>query len=347
MTSSPIATGQPYIQPLAAWRVMLGDTDLTDRLAPRLIALSLAERRGEEADSLELTLHDTDGALTLPPAGVTLRLALGWQRGTGVIPGLIDKGTFVVQDVEWETAPATGDRMTIRARSADLRTTLQNPKNRTFTDTTIGQIIAQLAADNALTPRCHPDLADHPVTAIEQANQSDIALLRDLGRRYDAAATIKAGTLLFTPNTATTTPTGATLPTITLTRPQISAAHYTRAARESTQDGAQAQYHDQATARRHTVTTGGHTPRRLKRLYASPTDAQAAARGEEQRLMRAAATMRLTLPLGDAALTPGARVEVQGFKDEIDAREWLVTSVRHDIGPDGGFATEIEAEVAE
>ncbi|EGD58375.1 bacteriophage P2 gpD protein [Novosphingobium nitrogenifigens DSM 19370] len=335
--------GQAYVQPFAAWRVLLGTVDLTTKLAPRLSSLTLTEARGEEADSLELVLHDTDGALALPPAGAVLHVALGWQRGTGVAVGLVDKGSYIVQDVEWQGGEP--DLVTIRARSADLRTTLQNRRNRMFTGQTIGAIVTQVARDNALTPRCHPDLANTVVGSIEQANTSDITFLRDLARRYDAAATVKAGCLLFTPIGAATTATGAKLPTLKLARRDCASPHYSRAARENTQDGAEAQYHDPHKGRRITVGHGGHHRRRMKRVYATADDAKAAAKGEHARITRAEARLSLILPYGRAAIGPGVRIAASGFKTEIDAHAWLVTSVRHEIMPGGGFSTTIEMEV--
>ena len=87
------------------FRVTLGDTDLTDRMRPRLVSLTLSEKRGDEADQLDIVLDDSDGGLAIPPDGATLRLALGWKQGRDVAPGLIDKGTFKVDDVSHSGPP--------------------------------------------------------------------------------------------------------------------------------------------------------------------------------------------------------------------------------------------------
>jgi phage protein D len=235
--------------------------------------------------------------------------------------------------------------VTITAKSADQRTTLQNRRNRTFNTTTIGAIIAQIAGDNGLADRCHPALAGNVVTAIEQANKSDMQFLRDLGRRYDAVATIKGGAILFAPIGATTTASGTTIPTLSITRQSGDKAEYSRSARENAQDGAEAQYFDQGTAKRHTVGTGGTTRRRLKRVYASKGDATAAASAENNRIARAAASFGLTLSLGDARASTGMTATTTGFKTEIDARKWLIGNVEHTMG-DGGFTTQLQLEVA-
>ena len=48
---------------IADWRVTLDGKDLSDRLRPRLVSLSLSEKRGDEADQLDIVLSDADGML--------------------------------------------------------------------------------------------------------------------------------------------------------------------------------------------------------------------------------------------------------------------------------------------
>jgi len=332
-----------YIQPLASWRVTLDGTDITDRFNPRLVSLRLSEKRGESADQLEIVVTDHDGNLALPPEGATLSVELGWERGTGVATGLVAKGSFRVDEVTWEGPP---DQVTITARSADLKDSFRTRKTRLWKDKTLGAIIGQLAADNSLTPRCHGDLAGKRVTLAEQHNKSDMQFVRDLGRRYDAVATVKDGCLIFAPVGAATTSSGKALPALTVTRQSGDRYSYKRAARENAQDGAEANWHDQGAAKRKTATHGGSKRRRLKRVYASEGDASAAASAETNRLQRAAASMEITLALGDATLAPGVRITAQGFKSEVDGRQWQASGVEHSMDGSGGFQTRLEMEVA-
>src|SRR5689334_4403853 len=101
------ANASRYPQP--SYRIQLGDRDITPTVDARLISLSLTECRGGEADQLDLCLDDSDGALAIPAKGATLTLAIGWVGG-----GLVDKGSFIVDEAEHSGAP---DQVTIRARS--------------------------------------------------------------------------------------------------------------------------------------------------------------------------------------------------------------------------------------
>ena len=341
MASQP-ATGQsPYSQPRAAWRVTLDGEDLTATLAPRLISLRLSEKLGEEADSLEIVVHDTDRAFVPPRQGARIAVWLGWSRGTGVPIGLVDKGSFVVDELNWSGPP---DRVTITAHSADFKGGYRTRKTRSWVGHTLGAIIGRIAADNALTPACHPDLADQTIPATEQHNKSDMQFIRDLGRQFDAVATVKGGALIFAPRGANTTPGGKALPSLTITRQQCSSVTWRRAAREKAYDGAEAQWHDQDAGQRKTVAAGGGNRRRLKRVYPSEATAHAAAQAESGRLGRVSATVDLTLPYGDARAVPGTKVTLSGFRSHIDKQSWKIVSVDHEHGF-SGFSSRLSMEI--
>jgi phage protein D len=82
------------------FRVSLDGRDLTGTIRSRLISLGITEKRGDEADQLDIVLDDSDGRLELPAAGAVLTVQLGWKQGSDVRPGLIDKGSFKVDEVE-------------------------------------------------------------------------------------------------------------------------------------------------------------------------------------------------------------------------------------------------------
>lgn len=342
-----MAADQPqnrsYVEPVPAWSLTLDGTDLADRINPRLISLTLAEKRGEEADTLEITLHDSDGALALPPEGAVLTLAMGWDRGTDVETGLVAKGTFKVGELKWDGPP---DKVSITARAADFQLTFRKRKTRIWKNTTLGTVVEKIAGEHGLVARCHPDLAAKALTQAEQHNKSDMTFLRDLGRRYDAIATVKAGALIFAPIDADTTSTGKPIPTAAITRQNAVSYEYSRASREGHEDGAEADWHDSHAATRKQAVKGGSRRRKLKRVYASEGDANAASQAETNRLKRAAASFSVTLAYGNAALAPGMKITAQGFKSEVDAKSWRIASVDHAIDGSGGFTTKIEMEAA-
>lgn len=324
----------PY--PVPAWRVTLDGQDLTDRLAPRLLDLTLSESRGDEADQVDLRLHDHDGRVALPTRGVTLQVAIGWRDG-----GLFDKGTFVVDDVEHSGAP---DIVTIRARSADLTGAVRGRRERSWHDTTLGNILGTIAGEHSLRPTVTPDLAAIAIHHLDQANESDINLLTRLAKRFDAVATVKAGALIFAPIASGTTPSGAPLPAVHINRASGDQHRYT-VVDQNSHTGVRAYWGDRNAARRKAVLVGtADNEKKLQATYATEAEARQQAEAELKRLTRGTAQLSYRLALGRADMYPEQAVSVSGLKPEIDGMDWLIVKATHSLDAASGFSTSIELE---
>lgn len=324
--------------PVPAWRVVLDGQDLTDRIAPRLLDLTLTESRGDEADQLDLRLHDHDGRMALPRRGVRLQVALGWQGS-----GLVNKGTFIVDNVEHSGAP---DIISIRARSADLTGAMRGRRERSWHATTLGDILGAIAGEHSLKTAIAPALAAIAVPHLDQANESDVNLLTRLGKRFDAVATVKAGTLVFSPIGSGTTPGGLQLPAATITRASGDQHRYSVADRE-TYTGVRAYWNDHKAAKRSSLLVGQRgNEKRLQATYSSEAEAKQRATAELKRADRGTASMSITLALGRADVYPEQAITLTGFKPEIDGTDWLVAKTTHAIIGASGFTTSLEMERA-
>lgn len=322
------------------------DADITGKVRPRLISVRLTEKRGGEADEIEIVLDDADGKLTLPRKGQAIWLQLGWAAGADVQVGLVDKGSFTVDEVEWSMAP---DQVRITGRSADLTAGFRVRREQGYLGTTLGAIARQVAARNGYTARIAPALDGIAVPVLEQHQVSDMALLRRLGREHDAVATVKNRKLILSPIGHGKTSGGSALPAITLTRTAGSGATY-REVDRTAEAGVEARYHDADSATRKTVTAGGTTGgvkhrHRIRRVFHSKTDAQAAADAANRRAQRAAAEFSVTLALGRPDIYPEQAVHLSGFKPPADARRWLVAEIIHSLDP-SGFASELKLEAS-
>lgn len=332
-------TRQPLGYPIPAWRVVLDGKDLTDRIAPRLIDLTLTECRGGEADQLDLRIHDHDGRMALPKRGVTLTVAIGWRD-----TGLIDKGTFRVDEVEHSGAP---DIITIRARSADLTQPMRQRRERSWHSTTLGAVLGDIANAHGLTPRIAPALAGVAIAHLDQTGESDAHLLTRLSTRYDAVATVKAGALVFLPINSGYTAAGKKLPTAHITRTDGDQHRYSVVDRDASYGGVEARWHDRQRAQQQTIVVGSQqNSKRLKTVYSSAAEANEHAQAEWQRIQRGTANFSLRLALGRADLYPEQRVTVEGFKPEIDGTKWLIEKTTHTLTGSGGFTTQVEMETA-
>lgn len=306
-------------------------TDLTAKIEPRFVSLHLTENREGDADELTVTLHNVDGKLAAPKAGKWVNLQIGWISGTDVKIGLVDKGHFIVDEVKERGVP---DQIVFVARSADLHGPYAKRRNHSWHNTTLGAVVRAIAARNKVTASVHPDLASKPVDAIEQHNKSDMAFIRDLGRRFDALATWKNKKIVLMPVGSATNASGKAIAKVTLTRQDGWDWEFTHAKRNA-QDGVQAQYHDSATGQRKTVSTGGANPHRMKRIYGSKAEAQQAAKSRAARQKRSPYTFTYDLALADCTLRPNMGVTLKGWSSTVSGIKWLVDSVETEMGESG------------
>ncbi|MDO4235610.1 phage late control D family protein [Pseudomonas sp.] len=322
--------------PVPAFRLTVDGIDIAMKVSPRLMNLDLTDNRGVEADQLTITLSDHDGLLSIPPKGAVLRLWLGWSD-----TGLVDKGTYTVDETEHTGAP---DVLSIRARSADLRKGLKTKRERSWSNTTLGKVIGDIAMGNNLTSTVAGALGALPILQLNQANESDANLITRLGEEFDAVASVKAGCLLCIPSGGGKTASGLPLPHITLTRADGDQHRYLQADRDS-YDGVRAYFYDVHSAKKQeAIAGGGDNLKDLRHTYSDQQSALRAARAEFRRLQRGSATLSYTLAMGRPDLIPELTYTLQGVKAEIDEIIWYGGNVQHNLSPDGGYTVSLELE---
>lgn len=336
-----------------AFRLELDGDDITPRIEKRLLSLTLTDNHGFEADQLDIELDDTDGQLILPRRGVVLSLALGWQGQP-----LVQKGRFTVDEIEHTGTP---DRLILRARSADFRATLNTRRERSWHQTTIGAIVADIASRHRLTMALGADMARLPVEHIDQTNESDGSFLMRLAEQYGALACVKDGRLLFIRQGQGCRASGVPLPVITLTREAGDSHRFSLADRNAYTGVIASWLHTREPAKKETVKIRRktRTPEEkqgdyligtdenvlvLSRTYASRANAERAAKARWEQLQRGAASFSLQLARGRAELYTEMPVRVSGFKAPIDDSEWIITTLTHTLN-DSGFTTSVELEV--
>lgn len=321
--------------PKPLYRITLQGRDITAGFVTRLISLTLTDNRGMEADTLDISLSDHDGQLDIPPRGATLSLALGWSD-----TGLVDKGTYIVDEVEHSGAP---DVLNIRARSADLREGLKAKRTRSWHQQLLGDILRSLAVEYGLQPVIDAVLGSREVAHIDQANESDANLITRLGEQHDAIASVKAGRLLFMPAGKSLTASGLPLPHITLQRTDGDQHRYIEADRDA-YSGVRARYYDVNSAKRkEAIAGGGDNVKELRHTYSDQQSALTAARAEWNRLQRGSASLTYTLAKGRPDLIPELTYTLAGVTEPIDAVVWLGANVTHTLN-DSGYTTSLDLE---
>jgi hypothetical protein len=277
------------------FKVVVGGTDVTKRLESHLSSMTLVACREDQADQLELEFEDTAGRIAMPRKGVSIEVSLGFDAS-----GMCLQGSYIVDEVEHRGTP---DTITVRARSARMASHLATRKERSWSDTTVGHLVSVIAGEHGLTPRVSDKLASEPVSQLDQT-ESDMALLRRLGKHFDAVATVKNGCLIFAPIGAAKTAGGIALPTLVIRRASGDRHHFQEIDR-SAYTGVRARWYDMDGARGHLALAGanGHL-KILRGDFPNEADAKRAAEAELARVKRGAATFTLDLAVGRPDIFP-------------------------------------------
>ncbi|MDX7596239.1 phage late control D family protein [Aeromonas caviae] len=351
--------------PVPAYQVLVDGKDISAAIRPRLGSMAITDNRGFTADTIEITLDDSDGQLQMPRRGATLRALIGWQSGA-----LVDKGTYLIDEVEHSGSP---DVLTIRGKSADLRGGMNKLRERSWHQTTVNSIVEQLATPYQLTPCVGDSLKGQQIDHIDQTNESDLAFLTRLAVQCDAIATVKSGRLMFIKAGQGTTASGMPLPAITITR-QDGDQHRFSVADRDAYTGVTAYWQDNKAAEKKKVEVkrkkkatkkeeqqlppgvvvnkkenellvgSSENVKELRHVYASQANAMRAARAEWEKLQRGVADFQITLARGRPELYPEQPTTVRGFKPQIDEADWLLTQVVHDL-TNQGYTNRLQLEV--
>ncbi len=353
VTTTPGNGRRPAAHLTPIWRVTVNGNNVSDRIAPRFVSLTITDDRANDADEVELVVSDHDGRVELPDTGDTVEVAIGWRAEPTAAPyrqfdsddmgfpvGLIDKGSYTVQAVEYSGAP---DVITIRARAANLLDSLRGLRDESWHKTTVGAIVQSVAARNGIKATVEKEIAVRKVKHADQLSESDASFLRRLAQNFDCICTVKNGTLLFSQKRLGRTPSGTTLPPVHITRGDGDSHRWSRADRDA-YSGVRAWYNNVKTGKRSSVMAGiSGRAKDLRATFASEADALAAARAEWLRIQRGIFDFEITLAYGRADIIPQRPARVTGYKPQIDETPWIVTLVRHTL-EGGGYTSQLTLE---
>jgi len=355
------------------YMVKLAGSDITTDISRRLISLSLTDNRGFEADQLDIELDDADGLMQLPPRGAVLSVFLGWKG-----QALFHKGEFTVDEVEYRGAP---DTLTLRARSADYRGSLNSRRDNSYHDTTLEAIVSAIAARNSLQPAVAESLKGVKVSHIDQTQETDAAFITRLAELNGGVVAIKAGKLIFIKPGSALTASGKPIPQMTLTRSDGDGHTFNIADRDAYTGVSATWLHTkepkpkrvkvqrkkkekhlralQHPAAKKTTAKVQKAPEAkegeylagsdenvfaLTTVYATQKAAMRAAQAKWDKLQRGVAQFSISLARGRADLFPETPLAVSGFKAVIDAQPWIISKVTHSLN-NGGYTTGLELEV--
>ncbi|OCG45172.1 late control protein D [Gilliamella sp. Fer1-1] len=339
------------------YTITIDDKDITSNFDKRLISMQITDNRGLDADTISIELDDSDGKLELPKRGIQISVSLGWVNDNVILQNI-----FTIDECEHSGTP---DVLSIRGKSANLRDSLNEKREKSYSNTTLGAITQEIAKRHDLQYRIDNSIEHEHIAHIDQTNESDASFLTRLCNDFNAAVTLKNGMLIIFKKGLAKTVNGQDIPTTTITR-KLGDQHRFAIADRNAYTGVKAYWIDyrqqkkqQAKATRKTKPKNNQTSKDensvlagadgnvkiLRHTYASKQNAYRAAHNEWYKLQRGASQFSINLAEGRPDIYPEMPASVEGFKKEIDSTLWTITRCTHSLDTNSGYTTYVELEI--
>ncbi|MCS4503907.1 contractile injection system protein, VgrG/Pvc8 family [Arhodomonas aquaeolei] len=294
--------------------------NITDSLLEALTELRVEDRSGVHSDALELELADND-KFAWPTEGAELKVEFGYEDRKR------ERSRFVIDQIEHTGPPPA---FTVSATSADFTSQARAKRERSWTEAglTLGDLVSRIASEHGYEAKVQPQgLADVNLQHVDQAGQSDLALVADLAKQYGAVFKPVDGVWWVRSYDAIGEPVATIRPGDVATW----RAHFVGRSRLAS---VVAHYQDYDLATRVAVTAGEGEPQKtMDRTFVDEPTALANAKAELGRARREARRLTLQMP-GRPDLSSQRVIALAGFRDRVDGN-WLVTQVTHTINKRG------------
>lgn len=315
------------------FKLTVKGSDITDKIAARLINLTLTDERDGSVDQLDIELSNHDYALTLPQPKAQLKFWLADTDGQ-----LVEMGEYHVDTVELNGR----DRIiSITARSADVTESLKVRREISYEATTVGDILQAIASRNGLQLVVAAGLSKIAIDYFDQVGESDLSVVQRLGELYDAVATVKAGIIVFKEAGTGTTASGAALPAVVLNAAGLE--NWRLRLESSSYTGVNGYWNESSGEERSVVSVGSDIyPLNIGGTFRTEALCKAAVESRWKQLQRAQSVFSASIPSSMPYAVPDAPLVLKGdWPDEVTAQDLVIRRVVHRIPA----ATDIEAEL--
>lgn len=326
------------------FRLRADATDITERILPFLISLTLTDNAGDQADTLTLVLADKERATVIPEPDTILRLFLGYKDGV-----LRDMGSYAIDEVKWSDPPA---QLTLTARSvahSDQGTPfslppMQTKKTRSWeAGTRLADMVAKIASEHALKHIVGDSLQSVILPHTDQTEETDLNLLNRLVSERGGWAKIVHSTLVLVTAadaqaTAKITPPTKAPPPLTIVPGQYTSLDWTNKKRQHYRR-VTATYRDIDAATDRQITVGDPDPKApadiLRKPYPDEQTATIAAKARLEQIARDGKSLNVTLPAPlDMSPSADAPVIIKSISPRIDG-QWMPKTVTWNLSRTG------------
>ena len=328
--------------PIPTFVLTYNTRDITADLTPFLLSVSYTDNLdGDESDSIELSLEDTDGRwwdAWYPAMGDQINLRIGYEGQP-----LTNCGDFEIDDIEIDGPPS---QVRIRALASSVMKDLRTHQGKAYEDTTLAGIVQTVAARHKLT--VVGEIEPIQIKRVTQLHEEDLKFLKRVAREYDYAFNVRGDKLTFYRLEALRAASA-----IHVIRVGDVSKYGFRDKVKGTPKTATVAYHDPETKEvvSYDVDSDGKVVAKpsedslkLNTRVESPEQAKAKAKAALNHANDEATTATFNL-WGNPKLVAGINVDLEGF-GKLSGR-YQVSRSRHDLSRGSGYATEIEVRRVE
>lgn len=313
------------------YQIKANGDDITQALAKQLRSLTVTDSQGDSSDTVDIELDNRGKTFLFPETGALLDIYLGKSPDS-----LIFKGTFEVDELE---EPLEIDTLRIHAKAAKMKSSFKAPKDASFDDITLGELVNQIATTHNYEPVISDALAPVHYEHIDQVAESDMNLLTRLAGEQGAMAKPVANRLLVLTKDEAKTASGNDIEPVIISDSENSAGRVTIAERNNYQQ-VLAHYFDEDLQERQEVSAGtGEPVYVIRSRFANAERAQAKANAKLKSLQRGQKSMALTRPLSPE-LVAEAPVTIENHKDSANGN-WVIEQVTHTISENQAATTSL------
>lgn len=337
------------------FQVLKDGVDITSRLQDRLTQVKLTQTQYSQIGDVEFIFDDRDWALELPQVKDTITFLMGYKE-----TGLSVFGDYTIDEVHLVGPPRS---IKILGHCVSLDSDLKLRATKTYTNTTAGEIIKDIASQDKITANVESSIGSIKMPTFNQVAQSGFHVIDQLARTYGGVAIYENGTVNVVKRGTPTTVSGAEFGTIDLNPEDFGEWDFWIQSRAAF-SGAQAAWFDKDNVTRQveTVRSSGaglgtfpligsvfENPNRfhvLPGMFQSQEQARAAAKAALSFTESLRAMATITLAKGDPTIRVHQGLNIQGMRDGING-QYIVETVTHSYRKTTGIVTNIEAKTPE
>ncbi|MDT8428480.1 MAG: hypothetical protein RQ757_06910 [Pseudomonadales bacterium] len=240
-----------------------------------------------------------------------------------------------VDQIEHSGPPST---LRVSAVAVDFTGTAKQGREEGHNRITLGDLTKKLAERNGYKAVIKPaSLAQVLITHVDQAGQSDLAMMFQVARQYGAMfKPVDGSWVVLSYDLA-----GADEPPIVLRPGDVTSwrAHFIP---RNQWKSVKAYWHDWDAGKRIPVVIGAGEPQKLiDQVFVDDATARANASAMFSQMRRESRLLSLTLP-GMPELASQRILRLRGFRDNVD-QDWLILEVNHTINK-RGYTCSVQAE---